>query len=134
MVCHKLRRLLTVWNVLSASSDPIRRSSAPAPAQIHPQIHILISNFSHFHNGRGMHTVHLHCHCRCHIHPQTDLHSSSEVGKQALSSAGILQRVHLENETCMTAFTVNKNIWAGINICNEAENKWVPFLPCTALA
>ena len=46
----------------------------------------------------------------------------------------LFKQVQLETETCMTAFTVNKNIWAGINICNEAENKWVPFLPCTALA
>ena len=46
----------------------------------------------------------------------------------------LFKQVQLENESCMAAFTVNKNIWAGINICNEAENKWVPFLPCTALA
>ena len=131
MVCHKLRRLLTVWNVLSASSDPIRRSSAPAPAQIHPQIHILISNFSHFHNGRGMHTVHLHCHC--HIHRKLILIPHPKWGNKHYQ-VWLFKQVQLETETCMTAFTVNKNIWARINICIEAENKWAQFLPCTALA
>ena len=76
-------------------SDPAEQctNQAPAPAQIHPQIHILISNFSHFHNGRGMHTVHLHCHC--HIHRKLILIPHPKWGNKRYQVLGYLNKFNL---------------------------------------